>query len=119
MRRAVHTLRDNAVTGGTLGLIGLDLGADESRVTNNTVENVASAGIRVGGNRSRLRGNVVAAVHTAPGCEVAKEQPGCEASLARCGTGVWLLGRANQVAATLIGDVDVAVTDEGVGNVVR
>jgi hypothetical protein len=112
-----HTLRDNAVMGA--GLFGFDLGADESRVVNNTVEDVASAGIRVGGNRSRLRGNVVSTIHASPGCEVAKEAPGCDAALARCGTGLWLLGRANQVAATLVADVDVAVTDDGIGNVVR
>jgi hypothetical protein len=112
-----HLVRDNAVTGA--GLIGLDVGADESRVLRNTIEGVASAGIRIGGNRSRLRDNVVSAVHAASGCEVAKEQPGCEAALARCGTGVWLLGRANQVSATLVADVDVTVTDDGVGNVVR
>ena len=115
--RRGHTLRGNVVLGA--GLIGLDLGADESRVVANTVEDVASAGIRVGGNRSRLRGNVVSTVHASPGCEVAKARPGCEAVLDRCGTGVWLLGRANQVAATLIADVDMPVKDDGVGNVVR
>jgi hypothetical protein len=112
-----HTLRDNAVIGA--GLIGVDLAADESRVTNNVVEDVASAGIRVGGNRSRLRGNIVSTVHAAPGCEAAKERPGCAAALSRCGMGLWLVGRANQVAGTVIGDVDVAVSDEGIGNVVR
>ena len=113
-----HVVRDNAVAGGGAGLIGLELAADESRVSNNTLAAVAAAGIRVGGNRSRLRGNVVSGIH-ASGCDAAKARPGCAAALARCGTGLWLLGRANQATATLIVDVDVPIADEGIGNVVR
>ena len=77
------------------------------------------AGIRVTGNRSRLRANVIAGVHAAPGCEAAKERAGCAAALAQCGTGLWLLGGANRATATLFSDVDTAVVDEGVANVVR
>jgi hypothetical protein len=114
-----HTIRDNVVAGGAGGLIGLDLAADESRVSNNTFMTLATAAIRVGGNRSRLRGNAVSSVHAGPACDDAKNRPGCAAVLTRCGTAVWLLGQANQVLATLISDVDLSVADDGVANSVR
>ena len=114
-----HTIRDNFVVDGSGGLIGLDLAADESRVSSNTLIDLAAAGIRIGGNLSRLRGNVVTGIHGTPACDAAKTRPGCTAALARCGTGLWLLGRANQVLATLILDADVPVADDGVANSVR
>jgi len=100
-------------------LIGLDLAADESRVSNNTLMTLATAAIRVGGNRNRLRGNAVSSVHAVPACDDAKSRPGCAAALTRCGTGVWLLGQANQVFATFISDVDQSVVDDGIANSVR
>jgi nitrous oxidase accessory protein NosD len=114
-----HTIRDNAIDGGAVGVIGLHLAADESRVSANVVSAHAATAIRVDGNRSRLRGNLVADVHESPRCTALRETAGCAASLARCGVGVWLLGRANQLVATVVADVDTPVVDDGRANVVR
>jgi hypothetical protein len=114
-----HFIRDNVVDGGTVGLVGLDLGADESRVTANTFRNQAVAGIRISGNRSRLRANQLSRVHEVPRCAALRNDTACAGLSARCGAGVWLLGRANVLTASAISDVDVTVIDDGRGNVVR
>jgi hypothetical protein len=114
-----HLIRANAVDGGDVGLVGLDLVADESRVLLNVFADQAIAGVRVAGNRSRLRGNTLTAVHEDPRCAALRDAAACTTLTARCGAGAWLLGRANQLAATAITDVDVPVVDDGRGNVVR
>jgi hypothetical protein len=114
-----HMLRGNAIDGGGVGLVGLDLDADESRVGANTVTNEAVAAVRIRGNRNVLRGNVLMGVHQSPTCDVVRDAPGCAPSLARCGAGLWLLGSANAVTATTIADADAAVVDDGRANVVR
>lgn len=114
-----HLIRANAVDGGDVGLVGLDLDADESRVVGNVFANESVAGIRVGGNRSRLRGNTLSVVHEIPRCAALRTDVACAALAARCGAGIWLLGRANQVTATVMSDVDVPVIDDGRDNVVR
>ncbi len=115
-----HVIGSNAVDGADVGLVGLDLDADESRVVANVFANESVAGIRVVGNRSRLRGNTLTVVHEIPRCAALRTDDGaCAGLLARCGAGIWLLGRANQVVATAISDVDVPVVDDGRDNVVR
>ena len=114
-----HLVRDNVVAGGGVGFVGLELAADESRVLDNTVTTTAVAGVRVSGNRNKLRGNVIGGVHAMPGCDTARERPGCKAALMQCGAGLWFLGSANQATATLFSEVDTAVVDDGVANVVR
>ena len=114
-----HLIRDNAVDGGDVGLVGLDLAADESRVTANTFADQAVAGIRIGGNRSRLRANTLTGVHEVPRCVALRDDSACAALSARCGAGVWLLGRANQLTFTAISDVDVPVIDDGRLNTIR
>jgi len=113
-----HLVRENAVMGGRFGLLGIVLASDESRVMDNALSSVGTAGLRVDGNRNRLRGNVVADVH-ATACETVLERPGCATALAHCGTGLWLVGSANTVSASLFSDVDVPVMDDGLGNQVR
>jgi hypothetical protein len=113
-----HTVRENAVMGGSAGLLGIVLGSDESRVTDNALTSVGTAGLRVDGTRNRLRGNVVADVH-ATACDAVLERPGCADALERCGTGLWLVGRANTVSLSLFSDVDVPVVDVGLANQVR
>jgi hypothetical protein len=114
-----HLIRDNVVDGGNVGLVGLDLAADESRVIANTFANQAVAGIRVVGNRSKLRGNSLSRVHEVPRCAALRADDSCTALTTRCGAGVWLLGRANQLTASAVADVDVAVIDDGRGNTIR
>lgn len=114
-----HTIRDNGIDGGDVGVVGLLLAADESRVSGNVVGGHASAGIRVDGSRNQLRANAVGDVHEAPRCAALRETPACAATLARCGVGVWLLGRANQVVATAISGADAPIVDDGRANVVR
>jgi hypothetical protein len=114
-----HLIRDNAVDGGDVGLVGLDLAADESRVMANTFVDQAVAGIRIAGNRSRLRSNTLIGVHEVPRCAALRDDTACAALSARCGAGVWLLGRANQLAFTAITDVDVPVIDDGRSNTIR
>jgi hypothetical protein len=114
-----HFIRDNVVDGGSVGLVGLDLVADESRVTANTFRNQAVAGIRVTGNRNRVRANALSRVHEVPRCAALRNDAACAGLSARCGAGVWLLGRANLLAASAMSDVDVTVIDDGRGNVVR
>jgi hypothetical protein len=113
-----HLVRENAVMGGAFGLLGIVLASDESRVLDNTFSSVGTAGLRVDGNRNRLRGNVVADVH-ATACERVLDRPGCATALAHCGTGLWLVGSANTVSASLINDVDVPVVEDGLGYQVR
>lgn len=114
-----HDIRDNGIDGAGAGVIGLDLAADESRVFANVVTGHGAAGVRVAGNRSGLRANAVADVHEVPRCAVLRERAACAAALTRCGIGVWLLGRANELAATAIADVDTPIVDDGRANVVR
>jgi nitrous oxidase accessory protein NosD len=114
-----HLIRDNAVDGGNVGLVGLDLAADESRVTGNVFMHQAVAGIRIAGNRSRLRANTLTGVHEVPRCAALRDDAACAGLSARCGAGVWLLGRANQLATTAISDVDVPVIDDGRLNTIR
>ncbi len=114
-----HVIQGNAIDGGTVGLIGLSLDADESRVQSNTIANQAIAAIRITGSRCRLRANTLSGVHEAPGCDALRDDPACAALTARCGAGVWLLGRANAVIGNTITDVDTPVIDEGRGNTVR
>jgi nitrous oxidase accessory protein NosD len=114
-----HLIRDNAIDGGQVGLVGLDLGADESRVTANTFVDQAVAAIRIAGNRCRLRGNTLSGVHEVPRCVALRDDAACAGLSARCGAGVWLLGRANQLATTAISDVDVPVIDDGRSNTIR
>ena len=113
-----HKVRENAIMGGAFGLLGIVLGSDESRVTDNALSSVGTAGLRVDGNRNRLRSNVVSDVH-ATACKTLLDRPGCETALAHCGTGLWLVGRANTVSASLFSDVDVPVVDDGFANQVR
>jgi hypothetical protein len=113
-----HTVRENAVMGGPAGLLGIVLASDESRVMDNALTSVGTAGLRVDGNRNRLRGNVVSDVH-ATACDALRERPGCGTALAQCGMGLWLVGRANTVTSSLFSDVDVPVVDDGLANQVR
>ena len=80
-----HLVRENAVMGGAFGLLGIVLASDESRVMDNALTSVGTAGLRVDGNRNTLRGNVIADVHAA-GCDAVLDRPGCAAALAHCGT---------------------------------
>jgi hypothetical protein len=113
-----HTVRENAVMGGPAGLLGIVLASDESRVMDNALTSVGTAGLRVDGNRNQLRGNVVADVH-AKACDAVIDRPGCATALDPCGTGLRLVGRANTVSQNLISDVDVPVVDDGLANQVR
>ena len=113
-----HLVRENAVMGGAFGLLGIVLASDESRVMDNALTSVGTAGLRVDGNRNTLRGNVVANVH-ADACDAVLDRPGCTTALAHCGTGLWLVGRANSVSQNLFSDVDVPVLDDGLANSVR
>ena len=84
----------------------------------NALTSVGTAGLRVDGNRNTLRGNVVADVHAAA-CDAVLDRPGCATALEHCGTGLWLVGRANSVSQNLFSDVDVPVLDDGLANQVR
>jgi hypothetical protein len=114
-----HTIAGNTIDGGAAGFVGILLAADESRVTTNDLRSHSAAGVRIAGHRNRATANAITNVHASPGCEAARADPACAALLARCGVGVWLEGRANRVSTTTIDDVDVAVADDGRGNVVR
>ncbi|MGH7894461.1 MAG: right-handed parallel beta-helix repeat-containing protein [Candidatus Binatia bacterium] len=114
-----HTLTDNTVDGGAVGITGILLEADEVRMVDNTVRSVAAAGIDLVGNRGRLRANRVGVVHATPLCDALRADPACAALLPRCGVGVWLRGRANRVLGTSVFDADVPVVDDGRANVVR
>ena len=112
-----HLVRENAVMGGRFVLLGIVLASDESRVMDNALSSVGAAGLRVDGNRNRLRGNVVADVHSrvrrrarSPGlrdrARTLRDRP-----LAR--------RTSNSVSQNLFSDVDVPVLDDGLANQVR
>jgi hypothetical protein len=114
-----HQLADDDVDGGSLGVTGILVDADELSLRDSTVRSVAGAGLMITGNRNRVRGNVVAAVHDDTRCQLLRADPACAAMAARCGVGLWLEGRANRITATTIVDVDLNVADDGRGNVIH
>lgn len=114
-----QAIADNAIDGGSVGLVGLGVGGDEQRVTSNLIHAVASAGITLDGNRNHLRANTVADVHASPVCDALHGEPACGTALSRCGAALWLRGQANTALGTTFANVDLAVADDGRANDVR